>query len=66
MVIFVGYLVGGLIVLSLLALLAFAVAAMVVVKSTVEADRADQDLRADLDRVLAEILATTPSNPNIS
>lgn len=65
MAIFIGYLVGGLIVLSLLSLLAVAVVAVMVATSTVRANRVDEVLRADLDRVLAQILSSTPSDPKL-
>jgi hypothetical protein len=65
MAIFIGYLAAGLIVLSLLSLLAVAVVAVMVAKSTVRANCADQVLRADLDRVLDQILSSTPSDPKL-
>ena len=65
MAIIIGYLAAGLIVLSLLSLLAVAVAAVMVARSTVRANRADVTLRADLDRVLDQILSSTPSDPKL-
>ena len=59
MALFIGYVVAGLIALSLLSLVAIAVAATRVASSTVRANREDGALRADLDRVLAEILGST-------
>lgn len=63
---FVGFLVAALIVLSLLTLVAFAGAAVVVTRSTIRADRGDRELHDDLDRVLAEILGSSPSHPPVS
>jgi len=60
---FIGLLVAALIVLSLLTLVAFAGAVVVVTRSTIRSDRADRELRDDLERVLAEILGSAPSRP---
>ncbi|HUV58281.1 MAG TPA: hypothetical protein VMV96_05720 [Acidimicrobiales bacterium] len=60
---FVGLLAAVLIVLSLLTLVAFAGAAVVVTRSTIRTDRADRELHEDLERVLAEILGSAPSHP---
>ena len=62
---FIGFLAAGLIVLSLLSLVAVALAAALVTKSTLRANREDEVLRADLDRVLAQILDTALSDPKL-
>ena len=63
---FVGLLVAALIVLSLLTLVAFAGAVVVVTRSTIRSDHADRELRDDLERVLADILGSAPSHPPTS
>ncbi len=51
-----GFLVAALIVGSLLAVAGFALAAGVATLAAARASRADRVLRADLDRVLADVL----------
>ena len=53
---FIGYVLAGLIVLSLIAIATVLVGGAVVTSSTVRANRNDQVLRDDLDRTLDEIL----------
>lgn len=53
---FIGYVLAGLIVLSLIAIATVLVGGAVVTSSTVRANRDDQVLRDDLDRTLDEIL----------
>ncbi len=65
MALFIGYVVAGLISLSLLSLVAFAVAATRVASSTVRANREDEALRADLDRILTDILGSTPQDSKL-
>ncbi len=57
-----GLLAAVAIVVSLLAIGAMAVAFAVAVRTTVVANRADLALRADLDRVLADVLGVRESD----
>ena len=61
-----GLLAAMAIVISLLAIGAMAVAFAVAVRKTVVANRADVALRADLDRVLADVLGARESDGSIT
>ena len=61
-----GLLAAMAIVISLLAIGAMAVAFAVTVRKTVVANRADVALRADLDRVLADVLGARESDGSIT
>ena len=61
-----GLLAAVAIVVSLFAIGAMAVAFAVAVRKTVVANRADLALRADLDRVLADVLGARESDGSIT
>ena len=53
----IGFVAAAGIVVSMLAIAAIAVSFVVAVRATLKANRADLALRADLDRVLADVLS---------
>lgn len=57
----VGLIVAALIVISLVAMFAICLAGGMLSLWTVRAERADRELREDLDRTLSEILGGSPS-----